>query len=264
MLKLTTTALAAIMFCECSFGIVPCYAVETDAVGSNKKTAKEKLIDCLVLEQYDEKVGKLRVILAKDRARVDAMNGQVTVLTEAPAWNVFVFNRDKQYYNVSRDDWYAKGIETLVKSRRKLFLDKTNPPKPVIFMGKPSLQVTRQGIAGGDYIESMYQNRQKKVISVVKVTYTATNHLGLSKGASAFCQGLYLTTPSAPVLLDTKSVGAGKLPTKLLVTNSIEHKMLPLSFFSAPKSKMTPGASLSAVVTGKGIEEMLLNFSGAK
>lgn len=224
-----------------------------------------KMLDAIVIHQEDNNIGQLKLYLTSDRARVDAMNGQVTILSEAPNWNCLVYNRDRQYFELSHAEWHEKGINGILRSRRKLFEDPEVPKIPVKFMGRKAIRVSRRGIGGGRVLDGIYQQRVKRTEKFATlVTYTASSDFKLSKGAFSFVEGLYLTAPIASILLESTSEAAGKPLSKTLSTSLIKEQKVAETIFKRPDMKLTKGSSLAAVVTGKGIEEMMLNFSGSK
>ncbi|MBZ0189594.1 MAG: hypothetical protein K8F91_25330, partial [Candidatus Obscuribacterales bacterium] len=79
----------------------------------------ETTVDCLVLHQRDLKAGKMTVYFAGDVVRVDAMNGQGTIISRAPDWNVLIFNRDKQSIKVGPKEWHMRGLDRIMKSKRE-------------------------------------------------------------------------------------------------------------------------------------------------
>jgi hypothetical protein len=243
---------------------VLCMSEQQVLAADKAKPTCDKVVDCLLIEQEDVKIGKMKLYLAQDCARLDAMNGLLHAVSTAPDWNVFCWNHDRQYFSMTKKQWHDTGIESLVTSKRKLFSDPRNPPQKVTFMGMPALKNSRLSHGGNGYVGSLFRSRTNEGKEVLKVTFIATSHLKLSRGAAAFCEGLFLTTPNSSVVLESQAQAAGKPATPWLTTKSITHVKKPTSFFTAPREGLKRGPSLAAVVAGKGIEEMMLNFSGSK
>ncbi|MGD9679819.1 MAG: hypothetical protein AB7W16_01430 [Candidatus Obscuribacterales bacterium] len=223
---------------------------------------KVETVDCLVLKQRDLKVGKMTVYFAGDRIRVDSMNGQGTLVSKAPDWSVLLYNRDRQGISVSASEWHEKGLDNLMNTKRTLKWK----PRTTPFMGYKAVESTRMTLAGaGDRtLEDFYRTKKEKPLrkSLKKepTTYIASSKLGLTEAEYKFARGLYQTPPSASVLLATLGPGPGK---SSFSTVSIKKEKVPVSLFIPPR-KLNRAPTITAVLTGKGIEEMLLNFSGAK
>jgi len=223
---------------------------------------KIETVDCLVLHQRDLKVGKMTVYFAGDRIRVDSMNGQGTIVSKAPAWNVLIYNRDRQAISVNAKEWHEKGLDNLMNSKRNLKWKAST----ALFMGYRVSEVTR--MAAPDIkehgLEGFYRTRKetpvRKSWKKLPTTYIGSNKLGLTEAEYKFAQGLYLTPPAGSVLLATRGPGPGK---SSFSTVSIKKEKVPISLFIPPR-KLVRAPTITAVLTGRGIEEMLLNFSGAK
>lgn len=225
--------------------------------------AADKQIDCILIEQDDVKIGKLKLYLGKEHVRLDGMNGLLHVVSSAPDWSVFAWNHDKQSFLLSQENWQKNGMDTIVTSKRHLFDSSNNPPQKVTFMGMPALKNSRISHGGNGYVGTMFRSDGANTKELTKLTYIATNHLKLSPGAASFCQGLFLTTPNSTVVLEAQAKPVGKPSQITLKTKSISSVKRPLSFFDSPRSGLKPAPSLAALVAGKGIEEMMLNFSGS-
>lgn len=247
----------AVLTATCSMLLSPGVAAD------KPKAATDKLVDCILIDQDDQKIGKMKLYLARDHARLDAMNGLLHVVSSAPDWDVHCWNHDKQSFSISQREWHESGIESLSASNRKLFDDPNNPPQKLTFMGMPALKNSRISHTGSGYVGSFYRSSSEKR-QPTRMTFIATAHLKLSRGAAAFCEGLYLTTPNSSVVLEAQSKAVGQPAKTSLKTNSITNVKKPVAFFSAPTQGLRPAPSLAAVVAGKGIEEMMLNFSGSK
>ncbi|MCA9805477.1 MAG: hypothetical protein KC777_26080 [Cyanobacteria bacterium HKST-UBA02] len=223
---------------------------------------KVDTVDCLVLKQRDLKVGKMTVFFAGDRIRVDSMNGQGTIISKAPDWTVLIFNRDRQAISVGPKDWHEKGLDNLMNTKRVLKWK----PRATPFMGHKAWESTRMTFANAEdrTMEDFYRTKKEKPVKKSwkkePTTYIASSKLGLTEAEYKFAQGLYQTPPSASVLLATLGPGPGK---SSFSTVSIKKEKVPVSLFIPPR-KLNRAPTITAVLTGKGIEEMLLNFSGAK
>lgn len=251
----------AVLISSCVVISAPSVAVGNTA--DKTKTAADKQIDCTLIEQDDVKIGKLKLYLGRDHVRLDGMNGMLHVVSSAPDWSVFAWNHDKQSFSLSQENWQKNGMDTIVNPKRNLFGSPSNPPQKVTFMGMPALKNSRISHGANGYVGTMFRSDGANTKELTKLTYIATNHLKLSPGAASFCQGLFLTTPNSTIVLEAQAKPVGK-PTQItLKTKSISSVKKPLSFFDAPRSGLKPAPSLAALVAGKGIEEMMLNFSGS-
>lgn len=228
-----------------------------------RKEPASDLIECLVLEQKDMKIGKVKGYLGKDRVRVDVMNGQTTIVSAAPDWDVVLYNRDGEYFKVSRDKWKREGLDRMVNNRGKFFTKEKNPPQPIMCMGFSALKTSRPGWDDEGAVSALYRTKQAAGHSRIEITYIASSHLGLTKDVYAFLEGLYMTHPSASVLLDCTNAKDGKPYKHPFATTSVRHEKVSKNLFSVP-NKLRRAPTLTAVITGRGIEEMMLNFSGAK
>lgn len=220
-------------------------------------------VDCLVLKQRDEKIGQLTVYLSKDFARVDLMNGQATIVAKAPSWNVSIRNRDKKVVRVTQDIWHQKGLHPLVNDKRKFVKKPGGQLRKTIWHGRPAVTFSRKGKTEDSQMEVAFQIREKKKNSErMIVTYVASSNLGLSRAASAFSEGLYLMPPGASVLLESNAAINNCMEHRF-TTRSIEKTRVPISITDEPAG-LTRAASVTEVLVGKGMEEMMLNFSGSK
>lgn len=239
------------------------HTVTTLRASDKTMAATDKQIDCILIEQEDTNIGKLKLYLGKDHVRLDGMNGLLHVVSSAPTWNVYAWNHDKQSFNLTKEEWYRDGMETIVMTKRHMFGDPNNPPQKVTFMGMPAVKNSRVSHGGNGYVGTMFRTDSAKTKELTRVTYIATDHLKLSSGAASFCQGLFLTTPNSTVVLEAQSKPIGKPVQITLKTKSITNVKKPLSYFQAPRVGLKPAPSLAALIAGKGIEEMMLNFSGS-
>lgn len=223
---------------------------------------KIETVDCLVLRQRDLKVGKMTVYFAGDRIRVDSMNGQGTIVSKAPDWSVLIYNRDRQAISVNAREWHEKGLDNLMNSKKKLKWKASTAP----FMGYRVAEATRMAAPDikDQALESFYRTKKETPVRTtwkkMPTTYIGSNKLGLSEAEYKFAQGLYQTPPAGSVLLATRGPGPGK---SSFSTVSIKRERVPITLFIPPR-KLVRAPTVAAVLTGRGIEEMLLNFSGAK
>jgi len=259
MTKLILVRVFAVLF---TLSLVSIKDLNQDAFA--RKDSVSDLIECLVLEQKDMKIGKVKGYLGKDRVRVDVMNGQTTIVSAAPVWDVVLYNRDREYFKVSKEQWKKEGLASLVNNRGKFFARKKNPPQRVTYLGFSALKTSRPGWDDEAAVSALYRTKQTTASnSRIEITYIASSHLGLTKEVYEFLEGLYVTHPSASVMLDCAYTEYGKPYKHSFETTAIRHEKVSKNLFLVP-TKLRPAPTLTAVVTGKGIEEMMLNFSGAK
>ena len=233
------------------------FAVSSDAAFSASGDE-----NCLVLKQRDYKLGGFTVYLGEKRARVDCMNGKCTIIATAPTWDVVVYNKDKQYFPISRKDWHATGLKGMARSMKEFFDPKRYAITKVKFLGHDSIQTTRSVGFGRDSFDLAFRVNAKRAKQQGrrKVTYVGSSDFKFSNEVADFVEGFYLTPPRARVLLSTVSaIGDEKVAT--FVTYSIEKKRCRENLFKVP-SGLKKVYSVSAVATGRDMEGVLLEVLG--
>lgn len=224
-----------------------------------------KTIDCLVIEQIDEKSGHNMLYLGKDKACITNMNGRVTAVTSAPDWKVVTHNKDKSCITMTADQWFLSGFTTRTKDKRNNFIFNSKQAKPTTFQGYKSIEIiknTRQD-ALKQGMESLYRSSVKDKASALKgksyEIYTAA--FKLTPPVERFMQGYFGTTGLASVELEvTKQVSGAT--SQALKTISIKQAKVPLSQFDVPKG-LKPVDDIKRVVTGQEFEQLFLEMSGA-
>lgn len=226
---------------------------------------KKQFVDCLVIEQIDEKSGHNILYLGKEKACITNMNGRVTAVTSAPQWKVITHNQDKSCITLSAEQWYKSGFTTRTKDKRNSFIVNSKNAKAITFMGYKAIELvknTRQDALKAG-VESLYRSSVKDKSSAMPgksyAIYSAA--FKLSPEVDRFMQGYFGTTALGSVELEvTKQVGT--TTSKALKTLSIKQAKVPSSQFEIPKG-LKPVNDMRRVVTGQEFEQLFLEMSGA-
>lgn len=225
----------------------------------------KQFVDCLVIEQIDEKSGHNILYLGKEKACITNMNGRVTAVTSAPQWNVVTHNKDKSSITLTADQWYKSGFTTRTKDKRNSFIVNSKNAKAITFMGYKALEIvknTRQDSLK-EGVESLYRSSVKDKSSAMRgksyAIYSAA--FKLSPAVDRFMQGYFGTTALGSVELEvTKQVGT--TTSIALKTLSIKQAKVPSSQFEIPKGLKLVN-DMRRVVTGQEFEQLFLEMSGA-
>lgn len=226
---------------------------------------KKQNVDCVVIEQIDEKSGHNMLYLGKEKACITNMNGRLTAVTSAPDWKVVTHNKDKSCITLTAEQWYKSGLTTRSQDKRNNFINYSKEAKDTTFMGFKAIEIvknTRQD-ALKQGMESLYRSSVKDKSGAMSGKSYAiySSAFKLSPEVDRFMQGYFATTSLGSVELEvTKQVGT--TTSNALKTLSIKQAKVPSSQFEIPKG-LKPVNDMRRVVTGQEFEQLFLEMSGA-